>query len=322
MIIFTDVHLDEDSAPVVFNEVLPGVAEAAVKLGDKDIACLGDWLNIRYRVSGKLLVGLRDVVTYWTHDLGLNLRVLPGNHDMHDIEGRTVLEMLADIEGVLVYRQPTWDRDGLWIPYQATSDKFLKALARTPPRIPPPRNAFIHQGVLGAWMNGNIRNDDGVPLQTFSTWNKVMSGHYHLHHTVGNVTYIGSPWETRADEAGQVKGFAQWDGQTLLHHPRHWGPRHIKLDVTAPLNLTQLRPTDIVTATVPAGYDVQALGKQLAAAGVKNHTLTPEVPVNEARLSVGAHADMVTYANAYVDKLAPPELDKKRLMKIFREVAL
>ncbi len=71
---------------------------------------------------------------------------------------------------------------------------------------------------------------------------------------------------------------------------------------------------------VPAGISVETLGKQFATAGIKNHTLTPELTVSEARLDVASNASMTAFAEAYVTKLAPAGLDHKHLMSIFHEV--
>ena len=68
MIIFSDLHLREDSAKVCFEEVLPGVLNAAIERGDNVIACLGDVFHFRYTVSVKLLNGLRDELRRW-HDV-------------------------------------------------------------------------------------------------------------------------------------------------------------------------------------------------------------------------------------------------------------
>lgn len=320
VIIATDLHLEEDSADLVLGTVLPGVLQTASQLGDPEVTLLGDLVSGRYRTPSRLVVGLYDIVRAAAKS-GIQWRVLPGNHDMFDINGRSILEVLSEIPNVVVFREPRWDRHGLWVPYQPATEAFMKALTRVPPRIPPPRRLWMHQGVMGAFMNSQARDTAGIPLEAFQTWERVFSGHYHLHHTVGNVTYIGSPWQVSASEANQKKGFCQWDGKQLWFHEREWGPRHVKLDLSAPLDLGALKPTDVVSAVVPAHMDLAQLGKQLAAAGIKNHTLTPEVVYSEARLDVGAGADLGAFAKAYVDKLAPATLSKERLMSMFGEVA-
>ncbi len=320
MIIVTDTHLEEESAELVLGQVLPGVLKMAHETGDMEVSHLGDLLSGRYRTPSRLIVALYDLVSNSAKE-GISWRFLPGNHDQFDLDGRTVLEVLGEIPGVTVFKRPTWDQHGLWVPYQPTTEAFVKAIAKLPPRIPPPRRLWMHQGVLGSWMNGNVRDTDGVPLQAFSTWDKVFSGHYHMHHTVGNVTYIGTPWQVSASEAGQEKGFCRLDGGQLHFIKREWGARHVKLDITGEhVDLSGLRPTDIVTAMVPAGISVETLGKQFATAGIKNHTLTPELTVSEARLDVASNASMTAFAEAYVTKLAPAGLDHKHLMSIFHEV--
>ena len=87
-------------------------------------------------------------------------------------------------------------------------------------------------------MNSNIQDEDGLPQDVFAKFDKVLCGHYHKQQNVGsNITYLGSPWMTRADEAGQPKGFAEWDGKTLTRHNREYGRKFHKFEFGGPMNI-------------------------------------------------------------------------------------
>ena len=106
MLIFSDLHLRDESADLVLGTILPGILKAAHEHQEKVIACLGDVLHFRYRVPAPLLNGLRDWCLKCVEE-GMELIFLPGNHDQYDLEGRNALEPLGSIPGVTVHTHPT-----------------------------------------------------------------------------------------------------------------------------------------------------------------------------------------------------------------------
>ncbi len=326
MLIFSDLHLREDSEDVVFGEVLPGILAAAYEREEKVIACLGDVLHFRNRVIVRLMNALRDELRGWV-DLGMQVIILPGNHDQVDLEGRNALEHLDDLHHVSVYTEPRMDDHGLWIPYRKNHDHILSALnlAQGNKR----HVLFMHHGVRGAWMNDHIQNTTGLSVEAFKYFRTVLCGHYHKRHQVGPVSYIGSPYQTKADESGQDKGYAIWDGTKLEYVTTHWGKRYHRFDLKPgqELDLSAVAERDEVRVTTAAGIDPDAIGKVLAMAGIARHTVTPAVQVTEQRLDVDGDASMAQYAEAYValqnegaDKHGAPTLDPKKLMSTFAEI--
>ena len=163
MIVFSDLHLQDDSEDVVFGEVLPGIFDAALRDADKTVAFLGDWFHIRYKVSVKLFNRGRDTLLAWTR-AGIKVILLPGNHDQIDFEGRNALEAYGDIDGVSVYNTPTWDRWGLWVPYRKTLEGVKQALLTEAPVNAVPV-LWIHHGITGALMNDHHRSSEGLDVE-------------------------------------------------------------------------------------------------------------------------------------------------------------
>lgn len=329
MIIATDLHLDEDSEKIVMGEVVPGIERASFERGDNTIALLGDLLNTRYRTHSRLIMALYDAVKTWT-TAGKEVHILPGNHDMYSLEGRTVLELFERI--CKVYREPVVNNLGAWIPFQATTAAFRQAFSFCESiSVANGTPLFMHNTVMGAWLNDHTQATEGVPLELFENarvrWRPI-SGHLHKPHAVGPVTYVGSPWQTSAAEAGQPKGYAvigYGQNGALIgyeHVPMGWGPRHIQLEAVATgrLDLSTIRPHDIVSVKVAEGVNIGILSAQFAAAGIKNHTLTPEQVQREARLNVAATSSMNDYAKAYVENFTPAGMDKARLLALFGEL--
>jgi DNA repair exonuclease SbcCD nuclease subunit len=318
MILFSDVHLCEDSEETVFGQVLPGILEATKEHNDREVACLGDLLHFRYKIDARIQNQLRETFRLW-YEAGIRLRILPGNHDQYNVEGRNALEVLGEIEGVCVHTNPTWDKDGLWIPYRKEIESVSEAIS-----VRPSSNVvFMHHGVRGSYMNDGVRDTSGVDPQVLGKF-KVFCGHYHKRQDLGNIHYIGSPYQTKADESGQDKGYSVWDGKTLTHVTKDWGKKYHRFELSPGdvLDLSRVRPGDEVRVkTVGEGASVRAeqVGQQLAQSGISNHVVTPEIEAMQSRLSVEENSDLKQYAKAYVDQVET-DLDKKRLMAVFGEL--
>ena len=328
MIIFADVHLREESADTVLNEVLPGIYQACVERKDFQAACLGDLLHFRYKIDARIQNALKDEFRRW-NDAGIQLRIIPGNHDQYDVSGRNALEIFDEMKNVLVYSQPTWDKDGLWIPYRKNTDVMQVALqtAFSANQAVPQSVLFLHHGVQGSWMNDNIQDKEGLPLSLFGDfWQTILCGHYHKHQKVGkNLWYIGSPWQTNANEANQTKGYAVWDGKILTPEIKRWGPRFhcFELIPGQELDLTGVEARDEVRVKVigvGANAAAEKIGQQLAERGVAKHVVTPEIEAMQARLAVPDGATVAQYAQAYVTQFET-DLNKERLMKVYGELA-
>ena len=323
MLIFSDLHLREESEDIVFNEVLPGIQAAALQHHETKIAFLGDWWHIRYTVSVRLFNRVRDTLMQW-HGAGLHVRLLPGNHDQIDVQGRNALEALGDLPHVQVYSEPTWDEDGFWMPYRKDNEATRAALQASGHKPGLINTLFMHNAVQGAWMNDHMANTDGLNLQEFDGWNAILCGHYHKRQVLNRLTYIGSPYQTKSDEAGQPKGYALWDGTRLSLFDTSWGPRHhsINTEVGQEMDLSGVAKTDEIRIRL-AGEgsiaDAEKLGQELKKAGYANVVVTPEVTPMQARLQVGENASLASYVRAYVEQV-DTDLDRDRLMKAFEYV--
>jgi hypothetical protein len=313
MIVFSDVHLQPDSAEVVLTEVLPGIVKVASEVGTHQIACLGDFYHLRYRLE----VWLQNAVLDFLRGPGAGFQwhFLPGNHDQIDVAGRNALEAFGSLDNVTVYTEPTDTADFLWLPYRKDAREFLPHIANSKAPI-----CMIHHGFAGALRNNGTTNDTGLHPSAVAKFALVLSGHYHKAQTVANVEYVGSPYETRADEAGDPHGYVLLQGRTLQRVSCNWGPRHHKVwvrDAEAVPNYDGYRPGDVVRAFVTR-ENAGAVAEKLDAAGVA-YTLDfqlPDAPVD--RLQVKENASLLEYAGAYV-AAAETTLDKERLMGTLKD---
>jgi len=319
MLLFSDLHLRDETADVVLGQVLPGLRAEMNRLGEHHAVCLGDVFHIRNRVDVALINGLRDELLRWS---GIFLDILPGNHDQYTVDGRHALEYLADIldpcgGAVRVHSEPGWDGTGFWMPYR----KDPWALAKVEGRG---RTLFAHLPFKGAMLAANQVDTDGLDGMALGGWAYVFAGHYHMHQQIPGFIqgwYVGSPYQVSAGEAGQVKGFVQWDGRAApVFHARRWGPCYHVLAVQkgGDLDLSNVRAGDEVRVLAASGVNVASVAQALRTVGVR-HTVTPEVDHVESRLAVGAGASLTEYARSYVEAQAG-ELDKAQLMALFETV--
>lgn len=155
---------------------------------------------IRAEVANRLI----DLFKYKVP--GLKVYILVGNHDLCNEKGKEhSLNYLQDHVTIIDDQSAKFDYlPGVaFIPYQSTSEAFVKILHR----LPKDRVIVCHQGVHGAAMGDYVVDNGAVPQSALEGY-KLISGHYHRHQTVGALTYIGSPYTMTFGEANDgPKGF-------------------------------------------------------------------------------------------------------------------
>lgn len=321
LLISSDWHLRESSADVVFR----GLDEFLARAVDHgaDLVVLGDVWEFRYRVEVRLQNRFADWVSR-VLDAGKTLRILPGNHDQDDVIGRNALEVFDGWPDVTVYTDVTVDDLGLWLPFRRDPEVLVQALRQHRGRCAK-SVAWIHHGVAGALMNDHVvaTEADGLPLEAFDGWERVFAGHWHRHHVVGNVVYVGSPWETTVREAGQDKGFLSYntDSGEWVQIPTDFGPRHHDMGTVngSDVDLSAVSPGDVVRVTLGPDADPRALARKADEAGVVVRMATPPPVYDEDRLGLGAQASARDVLRAYAQD-RHGDFSPDELLAVFDEV--
>lgn len=303
MIIGSDLHLKPESADVVF-AALDAMLAHAVSGNHKHLALTGDTYHFRYAIP----VAEQNRLDRWLDKAVAHVVVhlLAGNHDSIDVHGQNALEVLAR-PGVQVYTEPTENVHGLWLPYRLDKSIYEAPISRSKAK-----RAFVHHGLVGAEMNNGIRagEKDGVPIEWFAKFETAFFGHWHRHHQLGNCVFVGTAYQTKADEAGQMKGFVELDEVS-----GKW--RHVPLNVGRKFH----KYTDSAATsgdTVRLAHDApQQVAAALVARGIEvTFDPPPQTPTN---VRLGNGASRRQQALGYVAANAPEVLDKDFLMKIFDE---
>jgi DNA repair exonuclease SbcCD nuclease subunit len=306
--------------------VLESVRLEAKKRGCAGIACLGDFFHLRYQIPIVLL----NLVKRWRDHVvadGLELLIQPGNHDQADELGANALEVFAG-EGVRVFTDPTIRHGCAWIPYRKDLAEVKAWLDFA--RAQGVKVVFGHLPVLGAFQNNMIKDANGCPLSWFKGFALVVLGHYHKRQQWGAVHYVGSPWQTRADEAGQAKGFAVVDLEkpSLEYVTTQWGRAHHRVDLSdkpldnflARMKWAGIQHGDRVRVTVQSEADVEKAKQGLAQAGFLDAVVEPkQVTASGPRLGLGKGATLGEYARAYAAE-RKGQLDEAVLVQTFEEI--
>lgn len=324
MIVFSDLHLSEDSAETVFQKVLPSILNAAANSPDREIAFLGDWWHVRYKVP----VALQNKVAEWLRELrraGVTLILLPGNHDQINGAGENALEVFADLPHVTVVTEPAWNQYGLWIPYRKDRADVERALGITPPAAPARAVLWMHHGIRGAQISRAVLDSEGLDPVAFDRWGMVLCGHYHRRQVLRNIIYVGSPYQVTAAEAGDQKGYGVWDRTTgeFLWIDTVWGKRYhdINLSENNARDYLQARvasPGDEVRIRGGNAQESEELVKAFSDQGAHCVAEVAPVPV-ELRLDVGPGASLEAYASAFAAKMLDPA-EVEAALGIYREI--
>lgn len=332
MLLFSDLHLRPESEEVCFR-VLDDLLETVKSLNcgaHSTIGFLGDFWHMRYAVPVHLL----NRVAKWVQKVlssNMDLILLPGNHDQVDELGQHALEVFADV-GARVYSSPTWDEWGFWMPYRKDKEVVADTLGKwaSSSLHKAPKVLFGHLPVNGAMMNNLRADSDGQDPGSFAGFSKVMLGHYHKRQVLagGRITYIGSPWQTRADEYGQQKGFAVWDDvtQKLTFLDRNIGTRYHRIEaVTAEEALSKvplIGPEDVVQVSLPTKADLDATLKGLHKVGVDRiigHTKDLDIP--QPRYGFHKGTLLNEYAAAWAKEHGGGVASTEELVKVWEEIA-
>lgn len=317
MIVFSDLHLRDKSANTVFGQVFPGLIEAVERYSaTRMLVCLGDFYHVRYKIDVYLQ---NEVVKFFNilKNIGIQVILLPGNHDQINEQGENALAVFDELSNVAVINTPVINDYGHWVPYRKNINEildFLKYCYRNPNKISSKKIIYMHHGIQGAKMNSSLVDDSGIGVNYFRNW-MVLSGHYHMRQQIGdNIFYIGSPYQVDAGEAGQVKGFCRLDlvKGKLRYYDTVWGERYFNT------LSNEVSKGDVVKIKAPEGVNLEEYRKSLAIPEGVHCIIEPTI-AQTSRLSVSSNATFLDYVVGYVHG-HKGVLDTQELLNLFGEI--
>lgn len=178
---------------------------------------LGDIVDRRKYISYVTLRRMKEMFIDVCSENNIDLHVIIGNHDVPYKNTNEVNSMneLFDKSNVKYYSEPkTVEFDGQplmimpWINNQ-NYDVAIEAMNNTPAQI-----MFGHLEVAGAMMDRGNVNEHGMAVEVFKKFETVYSGHFHHKSKIGNVQYLGCPYELTWIDYQDPKGFHIYDTET------------------------------------------------------------------------------------------------------------
>lgn len=236
-LITTDVHLVDSPATEYRWELFPWINEQVKRFGVKSIRLLGDLTDAKDNHPASLVNRIVSSIQALHSD---DIMILSGNHDWL-LKGNEFFRFLNHLPNVQFITRPTEDQTVgyqeqiIMLPFTKTPGKDWEVIDWGHYDY-----AFMHQTIRGAIAsNGQRMEGEGVPAMPVR--GRVYSGDIHVPQTLGNCTYIGSPYHVHFgdDFSPRVLILEKGGRETWIQMP---SPRRIMLRVHS---LAELKHADL-----------------------------------------------------------------------------
>jgi DNA repair exonuclease SbcCD nuclease subunit len=180
---------------------------------------LGDAFDRRKYINYS---SLKHCKQYWFDELekrNIDVHMIVGNHDTffkatNDVNSPDLL--LGEYNNITVYSKPQeviFDSTPiLFMPWICPENEQIsqQVIDRTKAQI-----LLGHLELKGFEMHkGSVNLDHGFDSRMFSKFDFVASGHFHHKSTVGNINYLGAPYEMTWADYNDARGFHIFDTNT------------------------------------------------------------------------------------------------------------
>jgi len=204
--VITDTHLKDSNCELV-ESIFHQVGAICKNRGVQELLHAGDWFTSRQGQSQKVLLTTKRIINFLRSDYDLSIVIIPGNHDKADVESEdSFLDVFHSMDFQVV-RKNTTIKSTLYniamIPYfKESGDKYAENLRAVQIANKGKKTILItHIAVNGVKNNDGSKVESGVDNKAFSSFDKVLVGHYHDQSLVGdNIYYIGSAYQANFGE--------------------------------------------------------------------------------------------------------------------------
>jgi len=220
LFLWTDTHYGVKSDSSTFHEyqkkvfdnlILPELLRRKDKI-DK-IIHLGDFFDKRKQISFQTLQFVKTNILDKLRDFKMDIIV--GNHDCaykntNDLNSPSLL--LDEYPNITVYTKATEVDNVLYIPWinPENTKETLEMINRSTCRT-----VMGHLELQGYTMFKGAVCDHGLNSDLFNNFDRVFTGHFHTKSSMGNVFYLGCPWDLIFTDADDVKGVHFFDTESL-----------------------------------------------------------------------------------------------------------
>ena len=189
--------------------------------GIDTIVDMGDTFDSRKGIDFSALSWAKD--NYYDKLRDFTIHTIVGNHtayykNTNDVNAVDLL--LREYKNVKIYAEPKEIKLGdlgvLLIPWinQENEEDTIKALKKSKCPV-----VMGHLELNGFVVTQQVIMDHGFDMDYFKKFEKVFSGHFHTRSSVGDIHYLGNPYEMFWNDFDSTRGFHIFDTETLEHTP-------------------------------------------------------------------------------------------------------
>lgn len=184
-----------------------------------DIVHLGDFFDRRKFVNFNTLSSVRKRFLNVLQENNYKLHITVGNHDTYfrnTNELNSIKELLCDKYACIkLYENPSvinFDDFCFGIIPWVTKEneaEVIKFISSCPCRM-----IGGHFEIMGFEVINGVKHSHGFMSSMFGRFDKVLSGHFHIKQSQGNIHYLGTQYQMTFSDVNSVKGFHVYDTET------------------------------------------------------------------------------------------------------------
>lgn len=189
-----------------------------VKNGIRKVFILGDTWEDRKNLNVNALAAARRMFFERLEQMGIEVIAILGNHDVfyrntNEVNSMDIIESSYDnIHVVEEYEEFKVGQKTFGMMSWVNNSNLERNLAR----IEAANTNYLlgHFEIKNFEMTkGNVA-DKGFEPSIFTKYDLVLSGHFHIKNKIGNILYIGNPFQTNWDDFASDRGFHVYDSDT------------------------------------------------------------------------------------------------------------
>lgn len=196
--------------------------------GIKTVFHLGDVFDRRKYINFSTLRSCKKYFFQPLKDLGVDMFVIPGNHDTYyknTNEVNSLDLLLREYDNIHIVEQPTRKTVGnktfSFVPWLCSEnyDEVMTFLQENHDNTV----CLGHFEIEGFDMFRGVKNDGGMDRKILQQFEMVLTGHFHHRSTNDNIYYLGSPYGFTWSDYDDARGFHVYetndDELTFIQNP-------------------------------------------------------------------------------------------------------
>ena len=172
----------------------------------KKIVFLGDWFHLKNKIQVPSYIKSFEVLKLYK-EAGIDITFLIGNHDSPQADSNELSILYSFNEYGKVIPLYDWeDIDGMRFHYLSYTKELPKFEMSSGTNI-----LCGHLDINNFVMEGDFLCTNGFNEESFESFYRVYSGHFHKHQVKNNIMFIGTPYQIKYSERFDDKGFVVFD---------------------------------------------------------------------------------------------------------------